>query len=148
MAARSGMLRPKKKYLTTATFTSNSRPLTMWSTGLGDLRLTYGTTFPWLHYAHTQTHTLISVYVHCKFSRCEGRRLYLYVRRTAGSRYVTLRPASSRHSLCTTCQQCLRQTFKWYMWARQGLRRHADRYNEAHLIKSLYCSELMNFQTN
>jgi len=61
---------------------------------------------------------------------------------------VTLRPGSSRRSLSATCQQRLRQTFKWYMWARQGLRRHADRYNEAHLIKSVYYSELMNFQTN
>jgi hypothetical protein len=76
-----------------------------------------------------------------------GRGLYLYIRRAAGS-CVTLRPGSSRRSLGATCQQRLRQTFKWYMWARQGLRRHADRHNEAHLIKPLYCSELMNFQTN
>jgi hypothetical protein len=27
-------------------------------------------------------------------------------------------------------------------------RRHAGRYNEAHLIKSLYCLELMKFQTS
>ena len=70
-----------------------------------------------------------------------------YMRRTAGS-CVTLRPGSSRRSLGATCQQRLRQTFKWYMWARQGLRRHADRYDEVHLIKTLDCSELMNFQTN
>jgi hypothetical protein len=66
---------------------------------------------------------------------------------------VTLRPDRSSRSLGATCQQSLRQTFKWSMRPRQGLCRHTitlhtDRHNKPRLIKSLYSSELMNFQTN
>lgn len=97
---------------------------------------------------HRHTHTHFNIDACALWSkRCNGRRLYLYIRGTAGS-CVTLRPGSAHRSLGATCQQRLRQTFKWYMWARQGLRRHAGRHNEAHLIKSLRCSKLMNFQIN